>query len=427
MNGLRAFLLTTSRKQTLQAYPEGAVAWEKDGTIHYAGSWSNRPKNSGITWEDLQHLVVTPGFIDVHSHLPQYPSVASGGFPLLPWLQKFIFPLEKEFTPKVAALEAPLYFNDLKQNGITSAVVYTTDNPKGTDVCFQAAKDSGLRITMGHMLMDINCDRARREKHLTSRALDESAALCERWHKAEYGRLNYAFSPRFVITCTEQMMKECGKLAEQAGAFIQTHLSENPEELEVVHKMHPKAKDYTHVYELCGLLGPRTIMGHSIYLSEREYKALAATETTIAHCPSSNLFLGSGVMDYKKMCEFGLDIGLASDVAGGPELSPWEVMKAGTYCHQMRAAFVPGSVVPSPVELFFIATAGSAKVIGQEKRLGQLKIGFQADLVAWNPAGIMPYGADALQRADPKVVLARLIYRGAKAAVERILVNGSRV
>jgi guanine deaminase len=427
MNGLRAYLLTAPQRQTLQAYPDGALTWNDQGIFSYAGAWSQRPKNSTVVWEDLRHLIVTPGFIDVHCHLPQYPSVGAGGYPLLPWLKKFIFPLEREFTPKRAEFEAPLFYDDLKKNGISSAVVYTTDNPKSTDVCFEAARASGLRITMGQMMMDINCDRARSEKQLTTRTLNESAALCERWHRAENGRLNYAFSPRFVITCTKALMKESAKLAEQSGAFVQTHLAENLQELEVVRQMHPKESDYTQVYETCGLLGPRTIMGHAIYLSAREYEALASTNTKIAHCPSSNLFLGSGVMDYQKMREWGLQVGLASDVAAGPELNPWEVMKAATYSHHIRSCFVPGSLIPPPVELFYMATAGAAKVLGRGKALGQLRNGYQADLVAWNPTEIMPCGRDVLRSDDPKLVLSRLIYRGAKARVERILVNGCRV
>ncbi len=143
MNGIRAYLLTASQRQTLQAYPDGALAWNDQGIFCYAGPWSKRPKKSAVVWEELRHLIVTPGFIDVHCHLPQYPSVGSGGYPLLPWLKKFIFPLERAFTPKRAELEAPLFYNDLKRNGISSAVVYTTDNPKSTDVCFEAAKASG--------------------------------------------------------------------------------------------------------------------------------------------------------------------------------------------------------------------------------------------------------------------------------------------
>jgi guanine deaminase len=427
MNGLRAYLLTAPQRQVLQAYPDGALAWNDQGTFCYAGPWSKRPKRSDVVWEDLRHLIVTPGFIDVHCHLPQYSFVGSGGYPLLPWLKKFIFPVEREFTPKRAEFEAPLFYNDLKKNGITSAVVYTTDNPKSTNVCFEAAKASGLRITMGQMMMDINCDRARAEKQLTTRTLNESAALCEKWHRAENGRLNYAFSPRFVITCTKALMKESAKLADQSGAFIQTHLAENLQELEEVHRMHPEESDYTQVYERCGLLGPRTIMGHAIYLSAREYEALASTETKIAHCPSSNLFLGSGVMDYQKMREWGLHVGLASDVAAGPELSPWEVMKAASYSHQIRACFVVGSLVPSPVGLFHMATAGAAKVVGQGRTLGQLRNGYQADLVAWDPTEVMPYGRDRFHSGDPKLLLSRLIYRGAKAKVERVLVSGSRV
>jgi len=188
MNGIRAYLLTASERQTLQAYPDGALAWDDQGTFCYAGPWSERPEKPSVVWEELRHLIVTPGFIDVHSHLPQYPAVGIGGYPLLPWLEKFIFPVEQKFAPECAGIEAPQFFNELKQNGITSAVIYTTDNPESTDICFQAAKASGLRVAMGQMLMDINCPRASREKQLTNRALDESAALCARWHNADDGR-----------------------------------------------------------------------------------------------------------------------------------------------------------------------------------------------------------------------------------------------
>ena len=135
MNGIRAYLLTASQSQTLQAYPDGALAWDDQGTFCYAGPWSERPKKSPVAWEDLRHLIVTPGFIDVHCHLPQYPAVGIGGYPLLPWLEKLIFPVEQKFTPERAGIEAPQFFNEVKQNGITSAVVLSwSKGGSGTNI-----------------------------------------------------------------------------------------------------------------------------------------------------------------------------------------------------------------------------------------------------------------------------------------------------
>jgi guanine deaminase len=412
VRGLRGALLTITGGAdaggSLHAVADGAVAWNAAGTITYAGPWRGRPA-SVRRWTDLQGRLLTPGFLDVHCHLPQYPAVGCGGLPLLPWLERHIFPREKRFTPAVARRQAPAFFAALQRHGITSAAVYTTADPASTEACFEAAEASGLRIAMGHMMMDRAAGGLRPPRGTLSRILDANAELCRRWHGR--GRLRYAFSPRFAITCSPELMREAGRMARESGAFLQTHLSENREELEVVRQLFPRNRDYTGVYEECGLLGPRTILGHAIYLSARERAVLARTGTKVAHCPSSNLFLRSGIMDWAALRRSEIAFGLASDVAGGPELNPWEVMKAAAYSHAMASLHRSAAQAAAPDDLFRWATDGGAAVLGEEN-LGRLQAGYTADIAAWDLNGVFPEGAEPPDFGDALGLLARLVYRG---------------
>jgi guanine deaminase len=425
LTGLRAFLLSSSDSGRLKAYPDGAMTWNESGRIVFVGNWKDRPSDEEIRWEHYQGKLVTPGFIDVHCHLPQYPVVARGGHELLPWLKKFIFPCERAFNPKKAEAEAPLFFSELKRHGITSAAVYTTVDAKSTDICFQAAQASRLRIAMGQMMMDLNSYAPKPHKNLTQRVLNESAKLCQKWHQTNSGRLAYAFSPRFALTCSETLLRETATLAGAADAFIQTHIAENREELVAVKSLFPSSKDYTHVYESVGLLGPRTIMGHAIYLSSREYRLLARTETKVAHCPSSNLFLRSGVMAYDRMRKYQITVGLASDVAAGPELNPWEVMKAASYGQNLRYCYVKNAEISSPSELFYLATIGGAAVLGKQKEIGQLRKGFEADCALWNTENLLPHESEL--PSNPEELISQLIYRGSRLETTKVWVAGEVV
>ena len=222
-----------------------------------------------------------------------------------------------------------------------------------------------------------------------------------------------------------ELMKKAATLAHQTGAYIQTHLSENREELRVVAELFPNTPDYTGVYEQAGLLGERTLMGHAIYLNDRERKILAARGTKVAHCPSSNLFLQSGVMDWTALdCE-DIRWGLGNDVAGGPELSPWDVMKAAFYAHASRAMVTEHPAVPSLARLFHAATAGGAIVLGDGSKSGKLTPGHVADAVLWNTQEPLPYGEPLLERPADEI-LSTLIFRGNRAKVEKMWVQGKR-
>lgn len=425
--GLRGYLLNSPRSGKVMACQDGAIVWDASGVITYAGSWKERPRARTISWQDVRSRLITPGFVDAHCHLPQYPAVAQDGLELLPWLQRYIFPLEKNFTPERAACEAPRFFVELKRHGITSAAIYATACPESTEACFRAARRSKLRIAMGQVMMDVNSYLARSSRTLTRRVLEEGERLCNRWHGAARGRLRYAFSPRFALTCSSELMRATGELARHTGAFIQTHLAENPAELMAVRKAFPASIDYTHVYEEHGLLGSRTIVGHAIHLSDREYKVLRETGTKVAHCPTANLFLRSGVMNWNRMRSEGVAIGLGSDVGAGPELNPWQVMKGASYSHKVRIALTGTGSEPSLAELFRAATVGGAEILWPERKLGQIAPGFEADVVVWNVDRVDAFGAPLTECTDAELVLSKLIYRGALARAIRTYVGGEAV
>src|SRR5205085_10621356 len=218
-------------------------------------------------------------------------------------------------------------------------MVYTAIYEDSCDVAFEAARDSGLRVIMGKMMMDIASYGQLQPKKVLSVSILESERLCRKWHRFDDGRLEYAFSPRFAVACSEKMMRSAAELAARIDAYLQTHLAENREEIEKVHHLFMGARDYTHVYEKCGLLTPKTVLGHCIHLKPREVEAIAVSQATVAHCPTSNLFLGSGLMKLDQLLKAGIAVGLGPDVAAGPELNMWQVMRGAIDVAQARSSY----------------------------------------------------------------------------------------
>src|SRR4051795_5804044 len=280
--GLRGFLIDAPEFGALRGRANGAVLIEK-GRIGQVGDYDDlRRLRSDVQWIDRGPVAIFPGLIDVHTHLPQYSAVARGESELLPWLRQHIFPVEREFTGPKARVEAPLFFRDLARHGTTTAMVFSAIFEDSCDVGFEAARDSGLRVILGKMMMDIGSYGTLQPKKILSVSLLESERLCRKWHRADNGRLEYAFSPRFAVTCSEKLMRSAADMATRFDAYLQTHLAENREEIEKVHHLFMTARDYTHVYETCGLLTPKTVLGHCIHLNPREVAALAATQANVA-------------------------------------------------------------------------------------------------------------------------------------------------
>jgi guanine deaminase len=348
---------------------------------------------------------------------------------LLPWLRENIFPVEREFTGPKAKEDAPLFFHELARNGTTTAMVYAAIYEDSCDIGFEAAEQSGLRVILGKMMMDLGSYGQLQPKKILSVSLIESERLCRKWHGADHGRLEYAFSPRFAVTCSEKMMRSAAELAARYNAYLQTHLAENREEIEKVHNLHMAARDYTDVYEKCGLLTPKTVLGHCIHLSAREIDAIAAAQSSVAHCPTSNLFLGSGLLKLDQLMKAGLAIGLGSDVAAGPELSMWQVMRGALDVQKARNMFEPNLPRLRPSEAFHLATSGGARALGKSAMIGSLDAGKEADLIVVDLAALLPYGKQGrtLDDLTPEDILALCIYRGGPQATLETYVRGKCV
>ncbi len=323
--------------------------------------------------------VLVPGFVDVHLHFPQTRVIGSASGPLLPWLQASVFPEESRFVDvDYAAAVAEEFCDALVAQGTTCAAIYSSSHASATEVLFATLARRGLRAHTGLTLMDRNAPAA--VLHSTGDALAASAELLERWHGHDRGRLQVSIIPRFAISCTPELMRAAADFARKHELLIQSHISENLDEIASTLALFPGARDYLDVYESFGLVGARTIFAHCIHLSEHEWARFVAQDVAVAHCPDSNFFLGSGAMGLRAALERGVRVGLGTDVGAGRTFSLRRVAASAYDAALLHAAPV------GPQELLWLATRGGARALGHE-RLGCLAPGFEADLVAIDAGG----------------------------------------
>lgn len=316
--------------------------------------------------------LLVPGFIDCHVHYPQLPILGACGHPLLEWLEHYTFPAEQAFRDEEhARAVARLFLDELQRNGTTTAMVYGTVHPQSIDALFHEAETTGLRIIAGKCLMDRNVPDALADS--AESGYEDSRRLIERWHGR--GRLGYAVTPRFVATSTPAQLERAAQLwREHPGTWLQSHLSENTAEVAWVRALYPSCADYVDVLDRFGLLGPMAVHGHGIHLSERERARLAATGTALAHCPTSNLFLGSGLFDLAATVAARVPVGLATDVGAGTTLSMLRTMGAAYQVARLR-----GTVL-APSQALWLATGGAADALGLGDVAGNLAAGMDADV-----------------------------------------------
>lgn len=429
--GLRGFLLDTPEFGQLRSRSDGALIIE-GGLIAEIGDYetlARKPRPQPVRWLHSGKVVIFPGLIDLHAHVPQYPAVARGTSELLPWLREHIFPLEREFTGPKGRKEVGAFFPELARHGTTTAMLYAAIFEDSAEAAFQAATKSGLRIIMGKMMMDVGSYGTLQPKKVLSISLHESEKLCKKWHGSSDGLIEYAFSPRFAVSCTERLMRGAAELAVKYGAYLQTHLAENREEIEKVRNLFTWAQDYTEVYEKCGILGSKTVLGHCIHLGQRELDALGAAKANIAHCPTANLFLRSGILPLEKVRAAGLKVGLGSDVAAGPELNLWQVMRSAVESQKARSFYEPDALVPTHAMALYMATQGAAEALGKGGTIGSFEIGKEADLTIVNYSSLLPYRQNGKTAADltAEDILSLCIYRGGPAAVLETFVRGRSV
>jgi len=362
-----------------QFFDDGGL-WMRDGRIQAAGPWAALtaalPPGVGesATVHDYRGHLVLPGFVDCHLHYPQAGVIASYGRQLLDWLNDYVFPAEARFADASEAERSAAFVVDrLLAHGTTTASVFATVHPHSVDAFFAAAEARGLRMLCGKVLMDRNCPPDLRDT--AAGGMADSLRLIERWHGR--GRLRYSLTPRFAPTSSPEQLRLCGELlASQPGLHLQTHLAENPCELDWVKQLFPTRGSYLDVYQHYGLAGPRSLHAHCIHLDAAERRSLAAGGAAAAFCPGSNLFLGSGFFNLDASREAGLRVGLATDIGAGTGFS---LLRALAQAYEVGQAL--GAPLPA-LRGFYLATLGGARALYLDDCIGSFQPGREADFIA---------------------------------------------
>ena len=343
----------------------------KNGLISDVGELTKIPDEATVV--DYGEHLICAGFIDAHVHYPQINVIASYGTQLLEWLDKYTFPEEARFSNKEVADKAAAFFLDeLLKNGFTTAAVYCTSHPVSVDAFFEESSRRNLRVVAGKVLMDRNVPISVRDSAKTG--YDQSKALIDKWHGR--GRNLYAVTPRFAPTSSPEQLELAGALYKSTdGVFVQSHVSENLDEVSWVNELFPDADSYLDVYSHFGLLGPRALYGHGIHFSDSEIALAAETGAAIVHCPTSNLFMGSGLFQFERLKNSEVSLAFGTDIAGGTSLSPFATMKSAYEISQLQGYSI------SPEEAFYTATLGGAKAMHLDDRIGRIATGYEADLV----------------------------------------------
>lgn len=364
-----------------------ALRWEPDGLlilrdgriVEHGPAEALRTKlPAHCTVVDRRAFIITPGFVDIHVHYPQLDVIASPGRNLLDWLERYTFPAERRFSDPAHSRETAEHFLDeLLLHGTTTALVFGTVHRQSVDAFFEAARARQLRVIAGKVMMDRNSPEDLRDT--PEQSYRDTRALIERWHGVD--RLGYAITPRFAITSSEAQLQAAGQLARECpSAWIHSHLSENIDEIDWVRRLFPQSRSYLGVYESFGLVRERSIYAHCIWLDEEDRQRMARQGAVAAFCPTSNLFLGSGLFDLAATDQAGLRFGIATDIGGGTSFSMLRTMAEAWKVAQLRGQTL------SPLRAFYLATLGGARALGLEDRIGSFEPGREADLIMLDPA-----------------------------------------
>ena len=358
----------------MQFFDDGLLVVE-DGRVKAIGDaaslLSSLPGNAQLV--DYSGRLILPGFVDAHIHYPQTDVIASYGMQLLDWLERYTYPAEAGFDDAARAREtAEFFLDELLRNGTTTALVFATVHALSVDVFFQCALARNLRMVAGKVLMDRNCPERLRDT--PAQGYRESAELIEKW--LGQGRLGYAITPRFAVTSSDAQLELAGKLArEHPDAHIQSHMAESRQELARVRELFPFCRNYVDVYERFGLMRERAVYAHCIHLDADERGRMARMRAAVATCPTSNLFLGSGLFDFAAAREAGIRVGMGTDVGGGTSFNMLR-----TLSEAYKVAQLTGQRL-SPWRAFYLATLGGAQALGLDDRIGNFEPGKEADFV----------------------------------------------
>ncbi len=405
--------------QAVQLQSAGAVLI-RDGAVAAIGDAATlRALHPAARVVDYGKGLIMSGFVDAHVHYPQTAMIASWGKRLRDWLNSYTFPEEMRFASKTYATEIANRYLDLTtSHGTTTVVSFGTVHPQSVDAFFEAAQARNQRVAAGKTCMDRNAPDGLRDT--TQSAYDDSKALLRRWHGVD--RLSYAITPRFSPTSTPEQLEALGALwAEHPDCLMQTHLSEQTDEIEWVRSLFPDARDYLDTYEAFGLLGANGMYGHAIHLEPRERDRLREVDAALVHCPTSNTFIGSGLFDMAGLMAEGHRIGLATDTGGGSSFSMLRTMAAAYEVGQLRGTAL------HPAQLIWLATVGSAQSLNMADKIGNIAPGMEADLVILDLASTPAIAQRSDCADDLWDAIFPTIMMGDDRAIDSVWIGGTQV
>lgn len=406
---------TKGVESSFVTHDDGFIAVD-DGRIAAAGPWPQHP--DGDVVELGRHALISPGFIDTHLHAPQLEMIGSYGGHLLEWLNRYTFPTEAKFAdPEYARRVAQAFFAELLRNGTLCALAFSTIHAQATEGFFMEAERTGFRAIIGKTMMDRNAPANLLEKPGDS--YEQSRTLLTKWHNR--GLLRYAVTPRFAPTSTPELLEAAGSLKKEfSDVYVQTHISENRNEVQWVHELFPEA-EYADVYDRYGLLSERTVLAHGVHLTEEELELLYRRGARIAHCPNSNLFLGSGLFRLHHVIESGVVVGLGTDIGAGTTPSMFTAMADAYKVQQVQ------NISLSPYQLWYLATLGGARALSMDGETGSLERGKSADFVVLDLQATPLIALRSERASSIEDLLAGLIFMGDDRVVSRAFIAGREV
>jgi guanine deaminase len=407
----------------LQGWHDGAVAIDAGGRVLDVGDAAEvRARHPDLPVEDERGAVLLPGFVDAHVHYPQLQVLGAMGLRLIDWLALRTFPLEARFADaELARREARRFLSLLAANGTTAALVFGAHYAVAMEAFFHEAAASGLRITAGLVVADAEVPEALATT--PELAFEESLFLARRWHGV--GRLRYAVTPRFSLSSTVALLEACGAVASSVpGVTVTSHLNETPAEIEVVRRRFPGDRDYLATYERHGLVRSGSVFAHDVHPTDEELRRLAAAGAAVAHCPSSNQFLGSGLFPFRAHLRDGVTVALGTDIGGGTGLS---LLNEGLMAYQGQMLLGGEGEPLTPARLLWLATAAGARALGLEREIGDLSPGRSADLVLLRPRSGSTLAEVLPEAASLDAAIAVLFTLAREDAVAATLVQGEVV
>jgi guanine deaminase len=419
IKAFRSSILHFTADKQAEYFDDGILVIEDDKVKKVAKAEELLAELTDVDVQVFENKILMPGFIDTHIHYPQVDVIASYGEQLLDWLNNYTFPTELQFEDVEFAKEtADFFLDELLKNGTTTALVFGTKHKQSVDAFFEASAARNTRMICGKVMMNRNAPEGLCDDVQSS--YDDSQALIDQWHGN--GRQLYAVTPRFAITSTGEQLEKAGQLLkENPGVYMQTHLSENKDEIAFTMELFPERDSYLDVYDHYGLLGPRSVFAHGVHLEDQDFKRLAETQSSISFCPTSNLFLGSGLFNLEAANGFDTQVSVATDVGGGTSFSMLQTLSEAYKICQLRHYSLDAR------QAFYMATLGNATTLLLDDKIGNFETGKEADFIVVDLASTALMKRKQSKCNSLDEVLFSLMMLGDDRAISATYVAGEKI